>query len=114
MGVDRARRADATVAEYREQPGDGGGELVGRQRGGTEERELGFARAIGVGAQGEGDDRRARRVGLEVEAHQGEQSLDVTGRGRQRDRALVVAVGLEIEGELEPLAAQARDLACAG
>lgn len=67
---------------------------------------MGTARAVGVGGELEGGDRRFRGMALEIEAQKGEQRLDVAGEGGEGQGALVVTVGLELQGELEALTAQ--------
>ena len=55
-----------------------GGQAVGRQGGGAEQRQLRLARAVGAGTQGEGGHRRPRRLLLEPQAQQGEQQQQMS------------------------------------
>ena len=96
-----ARGTDAVGAEQRGEAGDGGGEAVGREGRGSEEGELGAARGVGVGGEGEAGHGGSRRAGFELEADEGQQGLDVARGGGQRDRARVVAVGIELDRDFQ-------------
>ena len=101
VAVDRARGADAVCAEQRGQARDGGGEAVGREGRGAEERKLRAARGVGVRGEGEARDGCAGRAGLELETDEGQERLDVARGGGQRDRADVVAVGVELDRDFQ-------------
>src|SRR5206468_2573967 len=98
------------VAQQGDETGDGRGELLRRYGGRAEERELGAARAVGDGAEGEADDGGAGRAALEVEAEERQQRLYVARRSGEIDASGVEAFRLERERQLDPFRGEALPL----
>src|SRR6266542_5294756 len=95
VAVDEARRADAVGAEESGQARDRGRQAVGGEGRGAEEGELGATRPVRMRGEGEAADGSAGRAGLELQAHERQESLDLARWRGQRDRARVAAVGIE-------------------
>ena len=107
VAVDCAGGADAVGAEEGGQARDGRREAVGRKGGGTEKRELRAAGLVRMRGEGEAADGRAGRAGLELQAHERQESLDLARRRGERDRARVAAVRVELQRGLELHAGEA-------
>lgn len=67
MAVDGVGAAGAVLAKEGKEAGEGGGEEVGGDLRGAEEGHLSAAGPVGVEGDGEGDDRGAGRMPLQVE-----------------------------------------------
>ena len=111
MAVDGHRHADAAVAEDGDEAGDRRGQFFGRDaRLGPKSESCARRGRSGcatnekptTGAPG-GVFSRSRRISVSI-------VFDVARRRRQVDAARVVAVGIERQRELEPLAGEALDL----
>ena len=108
MGVERARpRRPAPPTVKACEPRHGFRELLRRRLRGIEQRELHLAGGGGLGGDGEGGDRVARRMRLEVEEQQRPPGAHVArGCGRPQGTAVRARVGQgQLEGEGLGLAA---------